>query len=316
MLEEDKQKRPYLNMKAYFETGKQLEWHPNQSSNTRRPTEVTEEMITLFGKRHEAEQLGNTKESKEYSNEKISKILKDKGIKVGRESIRQYYEAYKELIREYPPYEIVEPSKIPFGNLPNEIFNENSELQQVMRIMMQQINTVQEENKIMRHKIQELEAQVNTQQKTIALLPANPTYIEPIHLVEGNEYILYLKLMDKIKELYSPLAKHIFVAMDKRFLKQNQIVRDQLPLKLNKSLNILDLTEDNLAMLSEFLGKEYLLTDAICKERFQGSDRRKFKRYLEAYKKLYCLLTAKETAPLYAAYKQVRLNDIKAKTSL
>ena len=126
---------------------------------------------------------------------------------------------------------------------------------------------------------------------------------------EGLSYSRYVKFIEGIKSMNSPILNTIFISEDIRMLegKVKEII--PLPIEIGSQYKVLKLTKENLMLLENVYRptKDFVLTEKLIKQNFQGASIAKFKKYLVKYRQWREIVEHNQI--LYKGYTEYRLDE-------
>lgn len=126
---------------------------------------------------------------------------------------------------------------------------------------------------------------------------------------EGLSYSRYVKFIEGIKSMNSPILNAIFIAEDIRMLegKVKEII--PLPIEIGSQYKVLNLTKENLMLLENAYRptKDFVLTEELTRLNFQGASIAKFKKYLVKYRQWREIVEHNQL--LYKGYVEYRLDE-------
>lgn len=126
---------------------------------------------------------------------------------------------------------------------------------------------------------------------------------------EGLSYSRYVKFIEGIKSMNSPILNTIFISEDIRMLegKVKEII--PLPIEIGSQYKVLKLTKENLMLLENAYRptKDFVLIEKLIKQNFQGASIAKFKKYLVKYRQWREIVEHNQI--LYKGYTEYRLDE-------
>lgn len=148
-------------------------------------------------------------------------------------------------------------------------------------------------------------------EKVESMLRAYLNTQEEIQMNSGESlsYSRYVKFIEGIKSMNSPILTAIFIAEDIRMLegKVKEII--PLPIEIGSQYKVLKLTKENLMLLENAYRptKDFVLTEKLIKQNFQGASIAKFKKYLVKYRQWREIIEHNQI--LYKGYTEYRLDE-------
>lgn len=148
-------------------------------------------------------------------------------------------------------------------------------------------------------------------EKVESMLRAYLNTQEEIQMNSGESlsYSRYVKFIEGIKSMNSPILTAIFIAEDIRMLegKVKEII--PLPIEIGSQYKVLKLTKENLMLLENAYRptKDFVLTEKLIKQNFQGASIAKFKKYLVKYRQWREIVEHNQI--LYKGYMEYRLDE-------
>ena len=131
----------------------------------------------------------------------------------------------------------------------------------------------------------------------------------PMNSGEGLFYSRYVKFIEGIKSMDSLILNAIFIAEDIRMLEEE--VKEIIPLliEIGSEYKVLKLTKENLMLLENAYRptKDFVLTEKLIKQNFQGASIAKFKKYLVKYRQWREIIEHNQI--LYKWYTEYRLDE-------
>lgn len=299
-------KRAYISMYFYIKNGcKNLSASPTSNSNLVKPVKIFDGLITAFNIRYSGEESDSATIKDNYTDEKIALLLKKKtkgAYVISATSVERYYEAYvahvknniiiPDLVRDDDGIvydtptlpEVIKPERKPLIDELNNLSDDNYNLMQLLlgRILSQ------------------LDSVEQAKQFDIPQVPkliGNP----------NKPQINYGRFIDRVKLLGGQIVRVIFEAEDRQLIRAHNIpYYEELPLSVNRNLNMLNLTDAQLDYFAYNVQKNVKEIGEIeAKESF-GEEKAKTNKYYKAYKKLQKLKA--EYPEEYSDYQAYRLH--------
>lgn len=296
------EKRAYENMRQYLRNKYNLDKNCQALSNA---IDISEEMLELFEQRYLTQQSGTPEQRAEYTFRRITDLLSGQPSSPSEASVKRYYKFYA-LFREENvlKVEIVDDgSYTPKQSTnSNEVRVQGSQREKNIEAL---VNSLESLDDTQFNQFVSILSRLVGVAANLPIQSQIPSVATPVPQLGDLTKMKAERFIHRVRTMLKPTARPIFIAEDKLLLATYGIsYYAELDLPLNPNLNMLELTESQLAFLSEHYHTAEVFRDDYCKSLFGASSTRTT-RYINSYRDLQELKDAYYDE--YEAYKSYRV---------